>query len=224
MNGRDAILGRIRKSLGVGANDGARLAMVRERLEKAPKGVIPARGKLDAAGRIALFLEMAQRANATVQRVDAPGDVPDAVAEYLRARNLPSAVRMGADRRLAKMPWAAQKALEVKPGASDGDDEAGVSHALGGIAETGTLLLASGKENPTTVNFLPDHHIVVVNAKDIAGDLETALGRVRKAYGKGEMPRTLNLITGPSRSGDIEQKLLLGAHGPRALHLIVVGG
>jgi L-lactate dehydrogenase complex protein LldG len=71
---------------------------------------------------------------------------------------------------------------------------------------------------------LPEHHIVVVNASDIAGDLETVLARVRKAHGKGSMPRTLNLVTGPSRSGDIEQKIILGAHGPRALHLIVVGG
>jgi L-lactate dehydrogenase complex protein LldG len=46
---------------------------------------------------------------------------------------------------------------------------------------------------------------------------------LRKAKGKGEMPRALNLITGPSRSGDIEQTIILGAHGPRALHIVVVG-
>jgi L-lactate dehydrogenase complex protein LldG len=63
----------------------------------------------------------------------------------------------------------------------------------------------------------------VIDASDIVGDLETALTMVRRKFGRGEMPRTLNMITGPSRSGDIEQKLLLGAHGPRALHLIVVG-
>ena len=60
-------------------------------------------------------------------------------------------------------------------------------------------------------------------AKDVAGDMESVLSRLRRKYGKGEMPRTLNFITGPSRSGDIEQKLLLGAHGPRALHIILVG-
>ena len=42
-------------------------------------------------------------------------------------------------------------------------------------------------------------------------------------YGKGQMPRTVNWITGPSRSADIEQTLLLGAHGPQRLHVIVVG-
>jgi L-lactate dehydrogenase complex protein LldG len=46
--------------------------------------------------------------------------------------------------------------------------------------------------------------------------------RIRYAYGKGGMPRTVNWITGPSRSGDIEQTLLLGAHGPRRLHILLV--
>jgi L-lactate dehydrogenase complex protein LldG len=62
----------------------------------------------------------------------------------------------------------------------------------------------------------------VVDAADIEGDLEAALERVRARFGKGNMPRTVNLISGPSRSGDIEQKIILGAHGPRALHLVVV--
>ena len=61
-------------------------------------------------------------------------------------------------------------------------------------------------------------------AKDIAGDYESVLARVRNTYGKGRMPRTVNFITGPSRSGDIEQTLLLGAHGPRRLHIVVVKG
>jgi L-lactate dehydrogenase complex protein LldG len=146
------------------------------------------------------------------------------VTEYLRQHNLPASVRMGNDRRLQKMPWGKQRALEVKNGASDGEDEVGVSHALRGIAETGTLLMESGPANPTTVNFLPEHHIVVIDAADIAGDMESAFAKLRKKHGKGRMPRAVNLISGPSRSGDVEQKLVLGAHGPRALHLIVVGG
>jgi L-lactate dehydrogenase complex protein LldG len=65
---------------------------------------------------------------------------------------------------------------------------------------------------------------VILNAKDIKGDLESALGKLKKnADGSTEMPRAINLITGPSRSGDIEQKLLLGAHGPRALKIVIVG-
>jgi hypothetical protein len=91
------------------------------------------------------------------------------------------------------------------------------------MAETGTLILESGTDNPTTINFLPEVHMVVVRAGDIVGDYETAWTALRQRHGKGEMPRTVNMVTGPSRSADIEQTLLLGAHGPRRLHVMIVG-
>ena len=224
MNPREAILAKVRASLAAAGDDEARRRLVAARLEKAAPGVIPARGQLDPAARVALFCDMAEKVSASVQRVTGADKVPAAVTAYLRSKNLPASVRMGDDARLAAMPWAKQRSLEVKRGPSDGDDEAGVSHAFGGVAETGTLVLHSGGDNPTTINFLPEHHIVVIDAKDIAGDLETVLAAVRRKFGAGRMPRTLNMVTGPSRSGDIEQKLLLGAHGPRALHIVVVEG
>lgn len=224
MSAREAILGKVRASLGVSRDDVARQATVAERLRTAPPGIIPERGHLPQARRVALFCSLAEKLAATVVRVRSADAVPKAVSAYLRERNLPASVRMGADGRLAGMPWDRQRTLQVKRGASDGDDEVGVSHATAAVAETGTLVMTSGEANPTTINFLPDHHIVVVDAADIAGDLEAALGRIREAHGKGIMPRTVNLISGPSRSGDIEQKIVLGAHGPRALHIIVVDG
>jgi L-lactate dehydrogenase complex protein LldG len=90
-------------------------------------------------------------------------------------------------------------------------------------AESGTLLLASGPDTPTTINFRPETHVVVVDAGDIVGDYETVWDVVRERYGKGALPRTVNMITGPSRSGDIEQTIILGAHGPRRLHIVIVG-
>jgi L-lactate dehydrogenase complex protein LldG len=224
MSGRGPILAKVRGALKVDAGDAGRTAVVAARLEKAPKGVIPQRGELPDKERLAMFCAMAERLSATVERVRSPEAVPRVVAAYLRQRNLPAKLRMGADRRLLAMPWDKQRALQVKPGPSDGDDEVGLSHATAAVAETGTLVLASGRDNPTTINFLPAHHIVVVDAADVEGDLEAALGRIRESFGKGRMPRTVNLISGPSRSGDIEQKIILGAHGPRALHVIVVGG
>lgn len=220
MTPRDAILGRIRTALPGDA--AARAKAAAERLDAAPRGVIPARGQLAAGERVDLFCRMAEGFAASVERVKTAGDVPAAVSAFLRARNLPAAVRMGNDPRLAAMGWASQKALQVKSGPSDGTDEVSVAHAFAAIAETGTLALVSGPGNPTTLNFLPENAIVVVDAKDVAGDLETVLDRVRKTYGGGVLPRTLNLVTGPSRSGDIEQTIILGAHGPRALHIIVV--
>ena len=96
------------------------------------------------------------------------------------------------------------------------------SGAFAGIAESGTLTLVSGPDNPTTLNFLPDNHFIIVAASDIVGDHDSVWRKLRERYGKGVMPRTVNMITGPSRSGDIEQTLLLGAHGPRRLHIVIV--
>lgn len=220
---RAAILAKMRAAMGRGRDDAARRAAVTDRLQRSPRGLIPARGQLDPAARIDLFCEMAEKVQASIARLPGAADIPAAVSDYLKSKNLPARVRTGADARLAELPWQGQPHLEVAQGPARADDMASVSHALGGVAETGTLMLTSGPDNPTTLNFVPEHHIVVLRASDIAGDYETLWDRVREIHGKGIMPRTVNLVTGPSRSADIEQTLLLGAHGPRALHILVVG-
>ena len=219
MSARDDILGKIRRSLSVPADDTERRAAVADRLAGKTAALIPARGQLEHDQQVTLFCEQAEKVHATTDRVASTDDVPGAIAEYLRDHNLPPSFRMGEDGRLTRLDWKKTPNLEPVAGQSDGHDLVSVAHAFAGIAETGTLILTSGADNPTTNNFLPDNHIVVVDGKDIAGDYETAWASLRKT---GAMPRTVNMITGPSRSGDIEQKLLLGAHGPRALHIIVV--
>jgi L-lactate dehydrogenase complex protein LldG len=219
---REDILANIRRSLGVSGAEAPRHADVTTRLENAPAGLIPGRGQLAPAARVAMFKEQAERAQASVTEVARPEDVPGEVARFLRDQNLPATIRIGTDARLTAMPWD-QTTLDVSTGRSDGGDPNAVSHAFGGVAESGTLAMLSGPDNPTTLNFLPDNHIVIVSAAEIAGDYETIWQRLRQQTGKGTMPRTVNLITGPSRSADIEQTLLLGAHGPRTLHIIIVG-
>jgi len=221
MSARDEIFANIRRSLGVKGSETIRRQIVTERLERAPKGVIPARGRVSGEERLALFKRQAEAALATVTEVASPAEVPQSIALFLRNHNLPATLRMGADLRLKAMPWA-ETALEVSHGPSQGGDLNAVSHAFGGVAETGSLVMISGPENPSTLNFLPDNHIIVVSAKDIASDYESIWNRVRYTFGKHGMPRTVNWITGPSRSGDIEQTMLLGAHGPRRLHVVVV--
>lgn len=223
MSARDAILSRVRRSGGFVASDPTRRAAVADRLKRAPRGVVPARAQLGDEERVALFMAKAEAVQAAVVRLDDAAKVPAAVADYLRRHNLPQAVRMGEDPRLSALDWASQPQLSLAKGRSTGSDLACVSHAEAGIAETGTLALVSGPDNPTTLNFLPDHHIVVVDAEGIVGDLESVFDGVRARYGAGRMPRTLNFVSGPSRSADIEQTLLLGAHGPRSLFIIVVG-
>ena len=218
------MLAKVRRAIGASADDAVRRKAVAERLENPQANLIPERGQLDRKGRIALFSQMAERVSATVERLASPDDVPAAVANYLRGHNLPMQIRTGADLVLASLPWTERAPhLERQTGASDGSDHVSLSRAIGGVAESGTLMLVSGEDNPTTLNFLPDTHIVVLSADDIAGDYETVWSRIRETYGAGRLPRTVNLITGPSRSADIEQTLILGAHGPRALHILVIG-
>ncbi len=220
---RDDILSNIRRSLGVTGREAPRHAAVQQRIALAEKGVVPMRAQhLDPQGRVALFCAQAQSVQATTAEVTKE-NVPAEVARYLRDNNLPASVRMGADARLASLNWSAT-ALAITHGASEGDDLNAVSHAFGGVAETGTLAMTSGPDNPTTLNFLADNHIVVLRADDIVGDYESIWARLREVHGKGLMPRVVNMITGPSRSADIEQKMLLGAHGPRRLHIVVSQG
>lgn len=223
MSAREAIFANIRRSLGVTGAEAPRRFEVETRLAKAPAGVVPQRGQGDVETRVATFKAEAERAQASVADVASLSEVPAEVARFLRDNNCPATLRMGSDERLAAMPWS-ETSLELLRGPSDGHDLNAVSATFVGIAETGTLALVSGAENPTTLNFLPDNHIVALRRDDIVADYESAFARLRTAYGKGGAPRTLNLITGPSRSADIEQTLLLGAHGPRRLHIIVVAG
>jgi L-lactate dehydrogenase complex protein LldG len=223
MSARDQILGSIRRSLGVSGAERPRIESVEERLDRAPRGIVPERGQLPRAERLDLFERMALASAATVARVASPADVPAAVSDYLRGHNLAPAIRRGADPRLASMPWE-RTTLEVTQGPSDGRDAAAVSHAFQAVAESGTLVLYSGQDNPTTLNFLPDDQIVVVDGDDVVGDYEKVWTALRGKFGKGAMPRTVNFITGPSRSGDIEQMLVMGAHGPRRVHILLVTG
>jgi L-lactate dehydrogenase complex protein LldG len=222
MSGRDQVLANIRRSLGVTGAEAPRRRAVAARIAEAPAGVVPARGQLPPEARVKLFLDMVVGAQGTVGEVAGPHAVPEAIADVLRRHNLPLRLRRGADPRLDALPWH-ETPIEVAVGPSSGHDEVAVSHAEAGVAESGTVVMLSGADNPTTLNFLPDLHIVLVRRGDVVGDYETVWRRLRATRGAGNLPRTVNFITGPSRSADIEQKLLLGAHGPRRFHVIVVG-
>lgn len=217
---RDQILGRIRSNLNQAAGP---LREMPDALEKRtaehPRGIRPSRVDKDAAGLVDLFVERAEKVNATVARIADMDAVPDALAEYLANENLPAAFRMSDHPDLNAVPWGKRPALDISKGASDGKDEVGFSRAVGGVAETGTLILSSGKESPTSLNFLPETHVVLVKRSEIAGTYEDGWDVLRK---KGAIARAVNFITGPSRTGDIEQTIYLGAHGPRRLHILLV--
>jgi L-lactate dehydrogenase complex protein LldG len=222
MTPREQVLSTIRRSLGVTGGEQPRLKEVADRLDSHPRGVLPARATtLSPRARIKLFIEMAEASAATVSVVRDAAEAPAAIADFLRPHNLAPALRRGPDARLDALPFE-RTAIEVSVGRSYGDDPVGLSAAFAAVAETGTAVLVSGPDNPTTLNFLPDNHIVLVDAATISATYEDVWDGIRATYGAGAMPRTVNWITGPSRSADIEQILLMGAHGPRRLHIVLV--
>ncbi len=198
------------------------------RLKNPPSGPLPARGQLPRAERIEMFVTMALQSKASVARVADGAGVPAAIAEYLASENLPARLRLAPDARLTGLAWESRPLIEISAGRSDGNDAVSLCHAQAAIAETGTLMLASGADAPTTLNFLPETEIVLVPADDVVGGMEEAWARLRARRGfsvenVAAMPRTVNFITGPSRSADIGQRLQMGAHGPRRLHIVLVG-
>jgi len=218
---RAQILGGIRRSLRRGELSGEARSAVEARLAEPPRGPSVARGQLPQAEKVDLFCEWAETLNATVARVG-PADVPGEVSAYLARTNLPANVAMAPSPLLEGYDWASQKMLSIRRGRGLGSDQVSVTGAFAGIAETGTVVMASGPDHPVSLNLLPDTHVVVLRESDIVGGYEDVWGRLRARYGKDLMPRTVNTITGPSRTGDIEQTIELGAHGPRRMHILVV--
>ena len=225
MDARSQILGGIRAALKRGPVEGEAAAPLAKRLTEPQRNLIPARSALDPAAQINLFQRMAELVQTTVTRVTDPKDVPGAVAKYLADANLPAELAMAPDPTLDTYPWADHPLLSIRRGKAEDHDPVSVTGAFAGIAETGTLMLVSGPTTPTTLNFLPDTHIVVLRADQVVGPYEAAWDRVRAQVPEGGLlPRTVNFITGPSRTGDIEQRIQLGAHGPRRLHIVLVEG
>ena len=218
---RSTILNSIRRSLRRGELAGAPRAAAAARLAEPPRGPTIARAELAQPAKVALFCQWAEANNATVARV-AAADVAGEVAAYLARNNLPAEAAMAPSPQLETYDWAGQPMLSLRRGTARGSDQVSITGAFAAIAETGTLVMASGPDHPVTLNLLPDTHVVVLREADIVGGYEEVWTRLRQRYGKDRMPRTVNTITGPSRTGDIEQTIELGAHGPRRMHIVIV--
>lgn len=223
MSPRELILTRIKSRIAKG-DDAARAAAVDARLSRHAANLIPARGQGGIEHRIRVFTEMMLAVGGTVELLDDIDDVPQAIAVYLRQGNLPAHIRRGADAKLAELPWRRAAAVEVAEGRAIDSDKASLTRAFAGVAESGTIIQLSGPDNPTTLNFLPEAHIVVLEAENLHASYEEAWTRLRQHLGEAVMPRTVNMISGPSRTGDIEQTIVRPAHGPKNMHVIIVRG
>jgi L-lactate dehydrogenase complex protein LldG len=222
---RELILSAIRRHLRRGPLPADQRAMLEARLALHPRHLIPARSRLPRPEQVALFIANVEKEFGTVTRLDDLEAVPEAIAAYLAEHNLPTRLVAAPHPELTGLGWEKRPLLEVRFGRAEASDLVSLQHGFAGIAETGTLMLPSGPERPTTLNLLADTALVVLRASRIVGAYEEAwdLLRAERRTAEGRfMPRNVMLVTGPSRSADIEQTLELGAHGPRRLHILLI--
>jgi L-lactate dehydrogenase complex protein LldG len=168
---------------------------------------------------VARFIEQAQKLSTTVESVDALSDAPPAAHRYLTGLGLP--VQAIAWQTLQDLDWSAA-GLAVEFRKPEDADVVGITGCFCATAETGTLALLSGPQTYASAALLPETHIAIVPASRIVAGHEDAFNLIRAE--RGELPRAVNFISGPSRTGDIEQTIVLGAHGPYRVHVIVVRG
>ena len=168
--------------------------------------------------RVAHFIEKLTAVNGKVTRAASIDKVAEVVAQHLQSYDLGSNLVVAPDPALEAIPWSNR--LSVERRAATGADRLSVTGAYAAVAETGSLVLLSSPESPTTLNFLPDDHVIVLRESQILPHIEDVWARMRSD--KRAMPRTVNFITGPSKTGDIEQTIQEGAHGPRRLHVILI--
>jgi L-lactate dehydrogenase complex protein LldG len=214
MSARDNILARIRKNSGRnGLTSGLELSQVRSHIAKRERGPQPSITRDDPVAR---FIQESDRLKSTVAELDNLADVPQATAAYLRQNGLER--RVVGWPSLATLDWPAA-GIGYEDRLAHGDDVVGVTDCFCGISETGTLLLLSSPTTPKLHALLPETHICVLSKSRIVHTMEDAFQLLRTE--RGELPRSTFFISGPSRTADIEQTIVIGAHGPYRVHIIL---
>ena len=217
MGSRENILRRIRSAQGKTGSEPseAEIAAAREVIARHVVGPQPAAAH--AGERVARFRGECDRLSTTHARVASMGEVPGEVARYLAAGKLEA--RVVAWESLAALDWSATGVL-VDQRPANGDDRTGLTDCFCSIAETGTLLLLSGPRTPKATALLPETHLCVARVARMVDTMEDAFALLRAAV--GEPPRATFFVSGPSRTADIEQTIVIGAHGPYRVHVILV--
>ena len=218
MSSRDDILGRVRARLNRNATNAA---AGRQDIEAAlgaraqgPRPAVPT----EKSALVARFVEKSLAQSSSVDQVASAAEVPAAVTRYLQEHKLP--LRSALWPQLAGLAWSAAGVEVAARGAEDAD-LVGITGCFCAVAETGTLVLCGSRDTPATVSLLPETHIAIVRASRIVPGMEDAWNLMRAEL--GQLPRAVNFVSGPSRTGDIEQTIVLGAHGPYRVHLVIVG-
>lgn len=205
MSARDAILARLGP-----APAAADLAAEASALLAGKERERPA-GPEDLVARFLTQLALPSVA-ATHARIGSLAELPGAVADYLAADGAAPALWLPPDARVTGLDWSGLTRLPECPI----DDGTVLAFARAGVAETGSLVFETSPEAPMLPNFLALRHIVVLEVAGLVRWLEDA------APG-GSVPRAHYWVTGVSGTTDIEGTYVRGAHGPRFLHVVLVG-
>ena len=214
MSARENILRRIREANGreAGETAGRRIA-IRKKLDDRSRGPLPTM----AWEPVPHFKERCIAMMSTVSEVESLDGVPHALASYLKANQLPATGVCWPE--FAALNWAGS-GLTIEARASHAEDKLGITGVFCALAENGTLMLLSGETTPATTSLLPETHVAVVPFSRIVRTMEDGWDLLRRE--RGVLPRQVNFISGPSRTADIEMTLVLGAHGPFRVHVILV--
>lgn len=215
MGARENILARIRRLQGrSGATTDAELAAARAHMAAHRIGPWPSMPWIDLAAR---FNGQCERLNTTHEEIDVVEALPVAVARYLESLSLSSS--LAGWPQYAALDWkGAGLRYECRP--ANGDDASGLTGCFCAIAETGTLLLLGSTNTPKVTALLPETHIAVVRKDRIVRTMEDAFALMREEV--GEPPRATFFVSGPSRTADIEQTIVIGAHGPYRVHVVLI--
>lgn len=215
-NAREEILGNIRSSLGRGQTLESTIQEgLRFRINDHGVHVQPKLGKNPSA----VFVKKLKAAEASVTEVRSMSSVGGAISKFLKDNCPDQFIVTSADPLVSQIKWP--KSITAVKRVAQPEDHTSVTAAQIGVAETGTLVLVSGIRTPTTLNFLPENHIVILQKSQIVRYFEEAWRLLREQY--PQWPRTVNLISGPSKTADVEQTIQLGVHGPRQLLVVLVG-
>jgi L-lactate dehydrogenase complex protein LldG len=164
---------------------------------------------------VAAFVTKATANLCTIGRVPDAIALPAAVEETLAEHGFDGDISIAPS--LAGLTWPSH--WRINFGAGRRTETVALTDVTAGIAETGSLVVCSGADRPAGLNFLPDLHIAVLDVGRIVAHLEDAWPQVRALP---VWPRAINIISGPSRTADVAQIVVRPAHGPKALHILLV--
>ena len=220
---RERIFTQIRRARGRGPLSREAREVLLQGLSSPKVHIRPERGRLgdDVQERFDRYAGFAATQAVTTAKIGDASELPGAVAEYLRSKERELKAKIAPHPMLTGAPWK-EAELEVQEGLSDANDEVGISVAFAAVAETGSLVFLSSKDNPVALCYYPPVHIVAVPASVVLGAFEDIWGLLREKYGSRQMPRSTLFISGTSSTGDVGQILVRGSSGPLAVHVILV--